>query len=154
MIVSSRLTDFTAIAEHCSDIQDFLAVPHQWNNYSHGEKLKTAAGIAVVFLNATGSNDWENILEAHQKFYDLHYCIEGQDCIVSKPVKNCTHTREDYNELLDYSLYNEVPEEKALVQAGNFCLIPPADAHMALYGDCGLVKKLVFKIPFTPTDAA
>lgn len=140
--LSSQLTQ-----KQIDVISSFLATPVNWNEVTHGEKRKLAEEISVVFLAAEGTEQWTNVLEAHRKFYDLHCTAEGNDIIVAKPVKACNNVRTEYTEEGDYMLYNEVPEESIEVTAGMYCLIPPADAHMALYGKCGFVRKLVFKIP-------
>lgn len=128
-------------------VNNFLAAKINWDEVKHGDKRKLDENISVVFLAAEGTEQWKNVLEAHRKFYDLHYTAEGNDVIVSKPVPDCNNIRTEYNDEGDYILYDEAPQESFEVPAGNFCLIPPADAHMALYGNCGFVRKLVFKIP-------
>jgi|GEM_PF-1766465 len=149
MYLADNINSFSAniTKEQLAVITDFFTNPVNWDEVKHGDKQKLGENISVVFLAASGSNEWLNVLEAHQKFYDLHCTIEGSDVIVSKPVTDCTNTRTAYNEEADYALYNETPAESVAVPANNYCLIPPADAHMALYGECGFVKKLVFKIP-------
>lgn len=133
--------------QQVSAVADFLAAPAGWPGIKHGDKIKLAENISVVFIDAKGSYDYKNVLEAHRKFYDLHYTVEGIDVIVSKPISMCSNIKAAYNDDGDYILFNEQPGETIDVPAGSFCLIPPADAHMALYGECGLVKKIVFKIP-------
>lgn len=128
-------------------VSSFLSSVINWNEVTHGEKKKLDENISVVFLAAEGTEQWKNVLEAHRKFYDLHCSVEGIDCIVSKPVNDCRHIRSAYNEEGDYILFDETPVESLNVPAGAYCLIPATDAHMALYGNIGFVRKLVFKIP-------
>lgn len=149
MYLAKQITDLSSqlTQKQLEVINSFLAEPVNWTEVKHGDKRKLAEEISVVFLAAEGTEQWTNVLEAHRKFYDLHCTAEGNDIIVAKPVKDCNSIRTDYTEEGDYILYNEVPEESIEVPAGMYCLIPPADAHMALYGNCGFVRKLVFKIP-------
>ena len=128
-------------------VKQFFTNPMDWSTVKHGDKKQLEQNIFVIFLAAKGSNDYINVLEAHKKMYDLHCTIEGNDIIVSKPVVDCDNIKMAYTEEGDYSLYNEMPVDTYTANAGFFCLIPPADAHMALYGDCGFVRKVVFKIP-------
>jgi len=128
-------------------VSRFLAVPINWNEVTHGEKKNLEENISVVFLAAEGTEQWTNVLEAHRKFYDLHCTAAGADHIVSKPVNDCSSIRTAYNEEADYILFDEAPVHAVTVPVGAYCLIPPADAHMALYGNCGFVRKMVFKIP-------
>ena len=149
MYLSQQLNSFSdnVTQEQLDIVDEFFSVPVNWNEVKHGEKRKLAENISVVFLAANGTEDWKNILEAHQKFYDLHCIMEGNDVIVSKPIIDCKNVKTEYNEEADYILFNEEPAESMNVSTGSFCLISPADAHMALYGDCGFVRKVVFKIP-------
>lgn len=128
-------------------INDFFSVPVNWDEKKHGDKQKLDEDISVVFLAAAGTDEWKNVLEAHRRFYDLHCTMEGIDIIASKPVIDCSSIRTEYNSEGDYILFDEAPSGSIEVPAGTYCLIPPADAHMALYGNCGFVRKLVFKIP-------
>ena len=137
----------TITQEQIDVINDFFIEPIKWDEVKHGEKKMLDQNISVVFLAAKGAEEWKNLLEAHQKFYDLHCTIEGIDVIVSTPMADCKNVNTEYNEEADYILFNEVPTQSMNVPAGSFCLITPADAHMALYGDCGFVRKVVFKIP-------
>jgi YhcH/YjgK/YiaL family protein len=149
MLLSQQLNSFsnTITQQQIEVVANFLSTSINWDERKHGEKEKLEENISVVFLAANGSNDWKNILEAHKKFYDLHCTMEGTDVLVYKPVADCSDVKTEYNEEGDYALYNETPTEILNAPAGSYCLIPPADAHMALYGDCGFVRKVVFKIP-------
>ncbi len=128
-------------------VSSFLSSAINWSEVTHGEKKKLDDNISVVFLAAEGTEQCTNVLEAHRKFYDLHCTTDGIDCIVSKPVDDCSNIRTAYTEDGDYILFDEAPAESVKVPAGTYCLIPPAAAHMALYGNIGFVRKLVFKIP-------
>ena len=149
MRLVKQLTDLSGIIsqQQIGVVKNFFSVPINWEERRHGDKEKLGENISVVFLAAKGTDDWKNILEAHKKFHDLHCTVEGSDILVSKPVADCTNIKSVYSEEGDYALYNEIPVETVEAPAGSYCLIPPADAHMALYGDCGFVRKVVFKIP-------
>ena len=149
MLVSNNLND---LSTQLPDLQlkvvtQFFTTPVDWLMIKHGDKKQLIENISVVFLAANGTNDYLNVLEAHKKMYDLHCTIEGNDIIVSKPVDDCSNLKTAYTEEGDYVLYNEQPVHTYAARAGSFCLISPADAHMALYGNCGFVRKVVFKIP-------
>lgn len=149
MYLAKQAGDFSGFItqEQINVVNNFFIEPVSWNAIKHGEKRKLDKNISVVFLTAHGTEEWKDILEAHRRFYDLHCTMEGNDVIVSTPAADCKNVKSEYNEEADYILFNETPAETVAVPAGSFCLIPPADAHMALYGDCGFVRKVVFKIP-------
>jgi beta-galactosidase beta subunit len=149
MFISNKIHDFASqLPQRQLDIvKKFFANQIDWTLVKHGDKKQLEENISVVFLAANGTNDYLNVLEAHKKMYDLHCILEGNDIIVSKPVADCINIKTAYTEEGDYVLYHELPVDTYTAEAGSFFLIPPADAHMALYGDCGFVRKVVFKIP-------
>lgn len=128
-------------------VSAYLIDPSNWKQSKHGDKKILTENISVVFIAALCNEDNKNLLEAHRKFYDLHCTLEGNDTIAAKPLSLCKHVKRAYSEDGDYILFNEAPYETKVLPSGFFCLIPPADAHMALYGKGGFVKKIVFKIP-------
>lgn len=130
-------------------IAAFLDLLPAKENMKHGEKILLDEGMSVVFIEAAGSSENENILEAHRRFFDLHHTLSGNDTVVWKRMEECTNITSPYNEDADYLLVNEQPSGELLIEPGAFCLIAPGYAHMALYGNCGHVKKVVFKIPVT-----
>lgn len=123
------------------------AVVNGTYDFKYGTKKELAAGVSVVFIEAEKSFTYEGVLEAHRKYHDLHCTIQGTDIIVSKPAESCTDIKKEYDAEGDYILFNEKVKERIFLEEGWMCLLPPAEAHMALLGDGGLVKKLVFKIP-------
>jgi YhcH/YjgK/YiaL family protein len=134
-------------------ISQFLMRAYSWTESRHGEKTKLEGGLNAVFIAAEGTAQWKGILEAHRNFYDLHCTIAGNDTIAIKPVNECIDVEKDYQSEDDYILYKGNPSLKLQVPAGYFCLVTPDDAHMALYGECGFVRKVVFKIPVTNNAA-
>ena len=149
MFLSNNINDFATQlpSQQLEVVKQFFTTPIDWSVIKHGDKKQLEENISVVFLATNGSNDYINVLEAHKKMYDLHCTIEGNDIIAGKPVADCINIKKEYGEEGDYTLYNEGPVNTFAANAGSYCLIPPADAHMALYGDCGFVRKVVFKIP-------
>lgn len=149
MYLAKQANSFSATItqEQIDVVNDFFVEPINWDEVKHGEKRKLDKNMSVVFLADKGTEEWKNTLEAHKKFYDLHCTMEGNDVIVSTPMVDCRNVKTEYNEEADYILFNEAPVQSMNVPSGSFCLIPPADAHMALYGNCGFVRKVVFKIP-------
>lgn len=114
----------------------------------HGEKIALDNGISVLLIETDGAEPLnKQLLEAHRIFNDLHYTLQGKDCISYKPVADCSNIHTAYVAEGDYILFNEFPVEKITVDEATFCFIPNSLAHMALYENHGPVRKLVFKIP-------
>lgn len=127
-------------------IQDYLRQKNPLHNRP-GEKEMIDYGISVITIQAESGIQNKKVLEAHQKFFDVHYVLEGIDVIAYKPIENCENVLEEYNEEGDYMLYSEEPEEFSTLGPGDFCYIDNRYAHAALYKDTGQVKKIVFKVP-------
>lgn len=149
MIVGKNLA--AILRSSCSEkivhvINDFI-LESDCSKYSHGDKAYLQNNLVAIFLEAGSGQANKALLEAHRKFFDVHYTISGIDCIVSKPVKDCVSIHEPYNETQDYILYNELPDKMELIEPGNFCMIPNKFAHMAFYDIHNVVRKFVFKIP-------
>lgn len=127
-------------------IRDFMATV-SFKAFSSGEKRNLQNEITVAYISANGADDNRNILEAHRKYADLHFTITGTDLIAFKSIVECKKVCQPYNDEADYVLYNELPVMIYKIKQNLFCFIPPEYAHMALYGNCGKVEKLIFKIP-------
>ena len=74
----------------------------------------------------------EKQFEAHHRYIDIHYVIEGTELIGVAPVGECPVVQE-YAEADDYSLHTDPADPArvswALLKAGELCVTPPADAH-------------------------
>ena len=150
MIVADNLKDIFNREEDKNiilAIETYLAQNPGLTNFKPGEKEMISNGIAAIAIQAESGATNKNLLEAHKKFCDLHYTLQGIDTIAYKPVSNCSHINKSYNEEGDYLLYDEAPDKTLTVAPGNFCFSPNEFAHMALYDSHGPVSKLVFKIP-------
>ncbi len=84
-------------------------------------------------------------LEYHKKYADLHYIVEGEECIGIKPTNECTDVREPFQEEKDVGNFNDVPVRWISVPKGSFAIFFEDDAHASLSGS-GHVKKVVLKV--------
>ncbi len=87
--------------------------------------------------------------ENHKKNIDIHYIMEGTEQIGINLVDNLKSNIE-YNEDGDYQLFDGSVEDKIILNAGEFLLLFPGEAHVT-GGDVigsAIVKKIVYKIPF------
>ena len=90
--------------------------------------------------------------EAHRKYIDLQFLLAGQECIKVKDAKLLTPNN-DYEDDIEF-FKDEVLGETTtsiLLQAGDFVLLLPRDAHApgCMQNAPSLVKKIVIKIPVT-----
>ena len=84
--------------------------------------------------------------EAHRKFLDIHYVIDGVECMGYADIDTLTPTTE-YNDEKDYQMLKG-HVNKIILNKGDFCVVFPEDAHLPqMIGDDGKwVKKAVVKM--------
>ena len=87
-------------------------------------------------------------LEAHRKYIDIQFLLEGVEILGYAPLKGLT-TAEGYNPQKDIAFFN-TPKEitKVILEPGLFCILFPDDAHLPCYQLAGPadVRKVVIKI--------
>ncbi len=149
MIVSKHIDDiFCEGRKHFANtITEFLLEKEKISGMKHAEKAVLDNGVTVIAIQAESGAQNKNLLEAHKVFNDLHFTINGKDTISYKPVAGCAKVNKEYVDDGDYVLYDEEPINMVTVEENTFCFIPNELAHMALYENTGMVRKLVFKIP-------
>ena len=90
----------------------------------------------------------EGNLEAHRKYIDIQFLLEGQELLGYAPLKGLT-TAEEYNPQKDIAFFN-TPREitKVILEPGLFCILFPDDAHLPCRQLAGPteVRKVVIKI--------
>jgi YhcH/YjgK/YiaL family protein len=149
MILSNDLSDllpYIGRKDYLKLIGDFVS-GFDASEIKHGERREIGLGIAVVQVVSKTDDASVDYLEAHRKFYDLHYTLNGTDKIVFRPLGACRKVRQEYDEKGDYILFDEMGEHVLEVPSTFYCLIENKYAHMALYKKEGAVTKLVFKLP-------
>ena len=84
--------------------------------------------------------------EAHRKFLDIHFVIEGAECMGYADVATLTPVTE-YNDEKDYQMLKG-HVNRIILNKGDFCVVFPEDAHIPqMIGDDGKkVKKAVVKM--------
>jgi YhcH/YjgK/YiaL family protein len=83
-------------------------------------------------------------LEAHDKYIDIQYCIRGEEEFGWKSRENC---KEDipYNIERDIVFFEKADKVEFKLQAGQFVIFYPNDAHAPLIGTSE-VEKCVVKV--------
>ena len=85
--------------------------------------------------------------EAHQKYIDVHYIIEGVERIATADVSSL-QIQTPFSEEKDIGFYQGDESGGYLLKAGEFMLCFPSDAHKVAMMDKSpeIVKKIVVKI--------
>ncbi len=86
-------------------------------------------------------------MEAHRKYIDIHYLLEGSENIEITNVETLTITK-DYDEQTD-ALLGTAKGKPYLLEKGQFMVVFPEEAHLPgiKVNDCAEVKKAVVKVP-------
>jgi YhcH/YjgK/YiaL family protein len=83
--------------------------------------------------------------EAHRRYIDIHYTIDGDERIGWMPIARCQKPDAPFDESRDVVLFADRPTTWVAVPPGSFTIFFPHDAHAPLAGH-GLLKKAVVKI--------
>lgn len=90
----------------------------------------------------------EAMFEAHDKFFDIQYVIDGTEKFGYIP-RECLEVKIPYNSEKDIVFFNE-PEEcgEIVLNPGEFAIVPPEDAHKprCINNNVCKVKKIVIKV--------
>ena len=128
-----------------SSIEKFSATPFQKGTWSiDGENMYLAATeYGTTPLNA------QSLMEAHRKYIDVMFLLEGQECIFCKPTEQLGHIVSSYS-VEDDCLLAKVDADATPnhFYQGQVAVLFPDDAHCP--GCCidsiRQVKKLICKV--------
>ena len=84
-------------------------------------------------------------LEAHRKYIDIHYLINGVEQIGWKSRTQCQKREGQYDAAKDFELFADKPDAYVDVHPGAFAIFFPDDAHAPLIGR-GQLHKVVVKL--------
>ena len=102
--------------------------------------------ICEIETIALSEKETENKLEAHKKYIDIHYVLDGFETVGYANI-DALQIVNDYNADEDYMLLTG-QMKKITLSSGEFCIVFPEDAHAP--GRClcdkGRVKKAIVKI--------
>ena len=83
---------------------------------------------AIISKPGNSSSD-PIMLEAHKKYIDIHYIIEGSETFGWKEVTHCKNQEGIFDIEKDYILYNDQMFTSIILQKNNFVIVYPEDAH-------------------------
>ena len=84
-------------------------------------------------------------LEAHRRYIDIQYTIEGDEEIGWMPLAECGAPAVAYDEGRDIAFFDRRPHTWLAVPEGTFAIFFPQDAHAPLAGR-GAIKKAIMKV--------
>jgi len=99
----------------------------------------------VVLNKGPGRGHEGARLEAHRRYIDIQYTIDGPDEIGWTPLKSCRQLHTPFDAEKDFGLFADSPESWIAVPAGSFAIFFPDDAHapMGASPGCQLLKAVM-----------
>lgn len=107
--------------------------------------LENESIIAIVESRA-GKTQTGARLEAHRKYIDIHYTLQGVDRIGWRPLALCSCIEQPYQSTTDKLFFRDHPSSWIDLHPELFAVFYPYDAHAPLCGSTH-VKKIVVKVP-------
>jgi YhcH/YjgK/YiaL family protein len=101
--------------------------------------------IYAVISHSQGKGVKNAKLEAHTKYIDIQFVIEGKELIGISRVDECKHILSKYDEEKDIIFYSDKPQKYIKLKPGEFVIFFPNDAHAPL-AEKGIVHKVVIKV--------
>lgn len=124
----------------------FLEEMRDWKKMNPGTEVQGSDIFAnpVSFLSKP---EEECVYEAHKKYIDLHYIVEGEEKIATADVEKL-QVQVPYDEIKDIGFYEGHECGSYLLKPGDFMVCFPSDAHkVGMMGESqNTVKKVVVKI--------
>jgi biofilm protein TabA len=99
----------------------------------------------VLINHAAGRGEDAARLEAHRRYIDIQFTIDGDELIGWMPVPRCTAPVGAFDEGKDIIFFDDRPSTFVAVPPGSFTIFYPHDAHAPLAGS-GAIKKAVVKV--------
>jgi len=109
--------------------------------------------IIVNVMSRDGQAEHSARLEAHRKYIDIQYLIEGEEWIGWKAIEDCAEPDGHFDEDADVIFFRDRPSTLLALRPGMFAVFFPQDAHAPLIGS-GNIRKVVLKVPVPSGDRA
>ncbi len=121
------------------------------DNYPSG-RVDIDGNNAFLLFNEYQTHDKEEAkFEAHRKYIDVMYMVEGSEIIYVKPVDELQNIIQEYDDNKE-CLLAELDEDTSAIKLteGRFVVLYPQDAHAPACndGDMKKVKKIIGKVLF------
>ena len=84
-------------------------------------------------------------LEAHRRYIDIQFTIEGNEEIGWRPTAECQQPAGEFDEAKDIIFFEDRPTTWLAVKPGRFAIFFPDDAHAPLAGH-GTLNKAIVKV--------
>ncbi|MBO4235370.1 MAG: YhcH/YjgK/YiaL family protein [Firmicutes bacterium] len=122
-------------------------------DYIRAGKFVSEAGVrepigegCIAFVNKIETREFTGKYEAHKKYLDLFYVINGVEKVCVTKTAGA-EICEEYSEEKDIFFVNAEEGMTITLNEGDYIIVFPEDAHAPALGDGSLLEKLIIKIP-------
>ena len=118
-------------------------------NYPEGRITVDGDALFMNFANYETHSPEGALTEAHQKYIDVMYMVEGSETIYVKPVTEMRNITKPYDPAVEALLGDTDPDMAAIrMEPGRFVVLFPQDAHApGCYAEGPMkVKKIIGKV--------
>jgi len=123
---------------------DFLARTDLARLENGRHEINDTQAFALV-AREQGRGKENSLLEAHRKYLDIQYIIEGEDLIGWLPTASCRRVSSPYDAERDLEFFYDRPDTWLVLPAGMWAIFMPEDAHAPLATQSP-VHKVIVKI--------
>ena len=99
----------------------------------------------AVISHSQGKGVKNARLEAHRKYIDIQFVIEGKELIGISRADECKHILSDYDPEKDIMFFSDKPQKYIKLKHYDFVIFFPSDAHAPL-AEKTIVHKAVIKV--------
>ena len=119
------------------------------DNYPGG-RVELDGSRLFMLLNSYETHELgDSLSEAHRKYVDVMYMVEGEETIYVKPTSQLQNVTKEYDPAIEALLAKtDADVTPVLLKAGSFVVLFPQDAHTPAChanGPCN-VKKIIGKV--------
>ncbi|HMK37746.1 MAG TPA: YhcH/YjgK/YiaL family protein [Bacteroidota bacterium] len=101
--------------------------------------------LSLIIAAGEGAGTERAVLEAHRRYIDIQFVIEGTDVIGWRPLRECARVAQPYDAQKDVELYADRPLSWSTVGGSLFAVYFPGDAHAPL-GGTGALRRAIIKV--------
>ena len=101
--------------------------------------------VYAIVSRDEGRGKEESPLEAHRRYIDIQFVVDGDETIGWLPKSHCHRVSAPYDNDHDIEFFYDRPDTWLSISNGSFAIFFPDDAHAPLAGS-GTVHKVVIKV--------
>jgi len=106
-----------------------------WRNISPGRREIDGDRLFALVARDAGRGHAGAPLEAHRKYIDIQYVVEGADEMGWRSTAECRGIKNEYDAARDIAFFSDEPVTWFQVNAGELTIFYPEDAHAPLAGN-------------------